>query len=607
MKDGLYQLEELFEGNRIFSIPKYQRNYAWEKKHLEDFFNDLFYIDDKKSYFIGTILLRETGKKKNDSTNFRKFEIFEVIDGQQRLTTVCIFIKAAIEVLKGKKGDRIDNPLPLKDLQDIFIEKGGILKLELLGEDKRFFRNYIINEQEYPDEVITPSRARLKMAKLFFKNRMANLSVEEIMKLITKLGETRVLVYIVKEKGDAMLMFETINDRGKPLSNLEKTKSFLMYLVYISSVRIQDKKLPDKKRQQIEKRIQKENNLLNFIDEKFGNIYRYIEKIKEGYSEDITEDTIQRYHWVLWYDGNYNESFKYMDKLKKYFRTLMLKDRNKVLSQVRNYVKSLEQVFYAFKEVFVDKISEFDKLRYVITLGRIGNFYPLIIAAWLKKENKEEFTSLLGAIEKFIFSVILIGKKRSDTGVNSFYNLAYELFKKDEDFNYILREIKITALNYVSITDLLNELNNENFYNRHKSQDIRYIFYHYELMLREKEGEQLSMNLEEILGENYTVEHILAQELSIEDRPKALKDDEEFEKYVHRLGNLVLCSKSWNSSMGKKSFKEKKKCQNERKSCYQKSIFKCQQKLAEYRNFSKREIDKRQQELIAWIRVKWSF
>ena len=86
-----------------------------------------------------------------------------------------------------------------------------------------------------------------------------------------------------------------------------------------------------------------------------------------------------------------------------------------------------------------------------------------------------------------------------------------------------------------------------------------------------------------------------------------MKDDEEFEKYIHRLGNFVLCSRSWNSRYGNKTFEEKKKCKGEEYSCYQKSIFKCQQKLAEFETFSKTEINKRQQELIKWIKERWSF
>ena len=610
MKDGIYHLSDLFEGNRIFSIPDYQRNYAWEDKHLEDFYNDLFYIDGEKEYFIGTILLRETGEKRKEVSGFREFKVYEVIDGQQRLTTICIFIKSAIEILKSKNEESLKDYI--EDLKGTFIVKSVFLRLELLGEDKRFFKNYIIEGQEYPDETITPSQKRLKKAKIFFKERLGDLSIDDIKNLLSKLTRTRVLVYTVKEKGDAMLMFETINDRGKPLSNLEKTKSFLMYLIYTSSGSIeltQDEllKLHDKKRQQIVENKEMMKRLLGLIDEKFGRIYRYIETINEKYSKDVQEDDIQRYHWALWFDGNYKESFKYIDKLKIHFRNLMLNDRDKLLNQVENYVISLEQVFYAFKEVFVDKINEFDELKYIVSLGRVGNFYPLIISTWIKEENEAEFKKILVVVEKFIFRVFLIGNKRSDTGVSSSYNLAHEIFKNNKDMKEALSEIKDNALSYVSEIDLINELNNENFYNRHSSQDIRYIFYHYESMLREKEGEPLSINLEEILGKEYTIEHILARYLSKEHRPEDLKDDEEFEKYIHRLGNLVLCSKSWNSRYGNKPFEEKKKCRGEEYSCYQKSIFKCQQKLAEFETFSKTEIDKRQQELIKWIKERRSF
>ena len=235
--------------------------------------------------------------------------------------------------------------------------------------------------------------------------------------MLSKLGRTRVLVYTVKQKGDAMLMFETINDRGKPLSNLEKTKSFLMYLVYISSERIELTheellKLSEEKRQRIAKSEEKINRLLLLTEEKFGKIYRYIEKINEKYSKDIKEDDIQRYHWALWFDGNYKESFKYIDKLKVHFRDLMLNNRDELLNQVENYVVSLEQVFYAFKEVFVDKINKLDELKYIVSLGRVGNFYPLIISTWIKKENEKDFIMILEAVEKFIFRVFLIASSK---------------------------------------------------------------------------------------------------------------------------------------------------------------------------------------------------
>jgi len=149
-----------------------------------------------------------------------------------------------------------------------------------------------------------------------------------------------------------------------------------------------------------------------------------------------------------------------------HFRNLMLNDRDKLLNQVKEYIISLEQV-YAFKEIFVDKINGFDELKNIVLLGRVGNFYPLIISAWIKKKNEEDFAKILEAIEKFIFRVFLVGNKRSDTGGSSFYNLAYEIFKDKVSIIDVVDRIKDSALYYVSDLDLTNELNNGNFYNNH--------------------------------------------------------------------------------------------------------------------------------------------
>ena len=59
MNGNLVSLDELLIGNRLFDIPVYQRSYAWESKNLEDLWEDLYYLDDTKIHFFGTLLLKE--------------------------------------------------------------------------------------------------------------------------------------------------------------------------------------------------------------------------------------------------------------------------------------------------------------------------------------------------------------------------------------------------------------------------------------------------------------------------------------------------------------------------------------------------------------------
>ena len=75
----------------MFNIPKYQRAYAWQEKQLADFVDDIENQRLDKAYFFGTILFQEKGKSEND------FEYIDIVDGQQRITTLIIFMKLLLD------------------------------------------------------------------------------------------------------------------------------------------------------------------------------------------------------------------------------------------------------------------------------------------------------------------------------------------------------------------------------------------------------------------------------------------------------------------------------------------------------------------------------
>ena len=91
MESGRKSLSELFVGNKYFYIPDYQRNYAWEDKQINDFFDDFKanYNGVNKRYYYGTILLQDRG------TEGIK-EKYDIVDGQQRLTTLIVFVSMSL-------------------------------------------------------------------------------------------------------------------------------------------------------------------------------------------------------------------------------------------------------------------------------------------------------------------------------------------------------------------------------------------------------------------------------------------------------------------------------------------------------------------------------
>ncbi len=106
MSGNLVDLNGLLGGSRLFDIPVYQRSYAWEKKNLQDIWEDLYYLDASKDHYFGTALLKDSGNTTEEG--FNEFKRFDIIDGQQRLTTVLILLREIISKAKihvdGDKG-----------------------------------------------------------------------------------------------------------------------------------------------------------------------------------------------------------------------------------------------------------------------------------------------------------------------------------------------------------------------------------------------------------------------------------------------------------------------------------------------------------------------
>ncbi len=93
MQEGKLKFRDIFDGDKTFEIPEYQRAYTWGEKQLLDFLNDLKNQRIDKPYFFGTFLFHEDGK-------IDEYVKIYIVDGQQRLTTSNIFIKTILNYLE---------------------------------------------------------------------------------------------------------------------------------------------------------------------------------------------------------------------------------------------------------------------------------------------------------------------------------------------------------------------------------------------------------------------------------------------------------------------------------------------------------------------------
>lgn len=114
-------LDRLFK-EKIFRIPDYQRGYAWQKIQLKDFWEDLINLSGDRSHYTGVLTLKAIDSKEiSDNQNEywlvddHSYKMYQIVDGQQRLTTFVVFLQAFIDFVK-----QLDDNSGKSD-QDIYI------------------------------------------------------------------------------------------------------------------------------------------------------------------------------------------------------------------------------------------------------------------------------------------------------------------------------------------------------------------------------------------------------------------------------------------------------------------------------------------------------
>jgi len=530
MENAVHSLIDIFKLSS-FRIPQYQRAYAWvADPHLNAFLSDLREqvnaqkSNSEKTYFLGTLLLHEISK-----------ETLHIVDGQQRLTTSVIFIAAALQRNKEKT---IFSEKLKKILRNnyIFDEVEEVQKFQTIMEDNPFFRSHILKIHDSCTTEESPSSKRLKQAMDYFSNEVDD---HEWKDLVNALINAKVMVYSVPSAADATLIFELQNDRGKKLTDLEALKSYLMHLIYLNAGS------PDQD--------------LEEIQTQFSEIYRQIER----HSEDKnipTEDAILSYHCAAYLDWKTAEWRHPKELVKATVKHLPKKD---ITDWVLCFVSNVRETYKTFTRLF-QKLDDYPSLAELIILDRMATFWPLIIKTYNidNTEDKSKFQLCCRLMEVYAMRGYGISNIRSDAGLSSIYSEAKDFTDGFEKLFTFLHSMS----NWYDLNDRFeNGLDNTSIYKSNR-RDAQYLLWRYENYLRSQIGKKTGyLSWKQYLSprddaSRLSIEHIAAQNNPISSTIVEWKDGEqkEFQEVVtHRLGNLVLDSKSANSSKGKYDFTDK--------------------------------------------------
>ena len=433
-------------------------------------------------------------------------------------------------------------------------------KLRVLQDDDDFFKSYILQDNSggVPK---TPSQTRLFYARNYFCDKLDTYPLKTLQEFRNKIERTKVLTYSVEDIAEATLIFETTNDRGKLLTNLEKTKSFLMYKTYLAANRPEPH--------------------LNDLQRRFGEIYREYEPIKN----EVNEDSILQYHFIAFEKWNQKSEYQnYVQTLKNNVNKLVNKNSPKAMNFIDRYSRELQESFTIMKTLLLNRESH---LLNIFALNRPSIFFPALIETYARDESdkKQNFKRVARLVEIICFRVFGIRGRRSDTGREHLYRCVRDF---DGNFEELIDHLKKFVNTYCNDDEFNRYLSSPNFYHDVSPNDQNYLFWKYENHLRKKKQPIFpEMSHDEFANRDpqtrFSIEHIIPQnpkeskvveEVSIE--PKITQTFEK--KSLNAIGNLTIDPKSANSSKSNHPFEYKDQ------NYFRKAPLKTQNELSDFLN-----------------------
>jgi len=555
-------IRKMMAGNEIF-VPNYQRAYAWEtpsennkiKTHTDVFFADIEEYKNSKAkaaFYFGHFLYEEKSKDK-----------YAIIDGQQRLTTIVIFLCALFEKLELSRKLSEDE---IEYKEDMILRNSKI-RFSTIGYDNQFFIDYVIKKSKKDKRGIeTESARRILRAYEFFKEKFLDKDESYLTDMLNIIKEASCTTHIVTKEAEAIQMFIFQNNRGKKPSNLEVVKAQFMYTVHLYGG-------------------DETESIIEEIKNRFEKIYKSISLIEYQIDEDdILLYTLRVYFNSLWENNA-------VDRINE-----MLCEEE-AIKFIKEFTHELSISFDNLKIFFNEDDRKNTAIHSLIALKGIGVAFPFILKAYKYGKEIDEIGELCSSLESLVLRHRLIGTRADITSrISDVYN---EFTQENPIIDPIVERIE-----WIKTTeDWWWAYWNNNELERAIQGKIdhtlaKYILWKYENHLENigKSGYKLT-RFDDI--KNPELEHIAPQ------TPKDggsiaygyCKYDDEFRKqYIDCLGNYLLLSKSHNCSVGNKPFSEKHKTYISL--AQQREI---QQLVPENGKWDKKIIEKRKNKIIEFI------
>lgn len=622
-------LNDIFE-NKLFRIPDYQRGYAWRAdKEVVAFWNDIINLQKGKSHFTGSLTLQSLKNYDKKEINAEwllnlGYTPWFVVDGQQRLTTITIFIQCFCEFLEKLKntnvffmGSSIEDSV--SRIREKFIcreNKQFKVTNYLFGYiSNEISNNYLLREIFRDKSAVIKEESyytlNMSAAKKFFSDNLQdfyeknkkNIEVlEELYQKVTQFMKFDLIEVSDNDDFNIFVAFETINNRGRQLSNLEKLKNRLIYLATFYQEMSQGLMLRE------------------LVNKAWAEIYRQLgrnfNKRSNGKVLVLDDDDFLRTHWILYYQYSRQTGRDYIDFLleKKFTAQNVMRNlasieetqefardiedddsddeliisntlQQKVISaeEISNYVIDLRETSQAWYYTWFPhdaKELESEEIKWMERINRLGIAYfrPLITALFRRRLqgdiSKDDSIKLLTQIERFIFIVFRLQTTRSHYGSSEFNNVARELHLGKKSASDIVKMLIeriqrsfdgdgfFKAQNMQVMVDKLFDQKEDERAGYYRWSSVRYFLYEYNAELAKSchgQGEPSWDSFKQGEKDLISIEHIFPHKAEgyWAEQFKNVPQDKWY-IYQGSLGNLLLLSQKINASLQNDDFNTKK-------------------------------------------------
>ncbi|WP_404296948.1 DUF262 domain-containing protein [Halomonas sp.] len=548
------QLHQVLSSEYEFYIPEYQRPYAWGIEQCEELFDDLISFSKEESpeeeYFLGSIVVAKSDIGKNT---------YDVVDGQQRITTLTILLSAIADRLKS------DNRLS-EDFYKFIIEEGSRARkipskprLFIRRQDRGIFENIIqtsgafseindINLNKFRD-----SQFNIIANARYFQQHLKKLEFDEVAEFGNFIVE-RCVVVLVSTQGiqSAYRIFSVMNDRGLDLEVCDLLKATII------------SKIPENLRSSYTEKWEEAEERLG--RNSFNSLFSYIRMIfaKDKARKALTEE----------------------------FDRHVIQQCGSPAELIDNIIIPYSEALYVINNKNYQGGPYEKKINQLLGwLTRLNNtdWVPVAIRLIDRYDNQPEVLLLhLEKLERLAAAILIRGSY-----VNSRIRRYGRVLKELKDNENLLDAGSSLDLSVRRQKETMEYLNGPVYL--YPSTIKKYIMLRLDSFLA-SEGVDYDHSIT-------TLEHVLPQNPSNNSEWLRNWSDEARKEWTHRLGNLVLLSKKKNPQASNHDFEKKK-------SLYFRtdkgvSLYACSTQVLSYAHWLENDVRSRQRDLLATFAGHW--